>query len=45
MGVCVCVTDIQVVLQSYPELEYYRDVVFLFKYLMSPLSLAFPATK
>jgi hypothetical protein len=36
------VAETKDLLQSYPELVYYRDTVFLFKFMMSPLSQAFP---
>jgi hypothetical protein len=42
-GACVCVEPAtRVLLQSYPELGFYRDIVFLFKFMMCPLSQAAP---
>lgn len=33
------------VLDHYPELAYYRDIVFMFKYMMTPTAEALPASK
>ena len=30
------------ILDDYPELEYYRDIVFTFKFMMTPTSDALP---